>query len=205
MKDVEALLFDLGGVVVDVNFARVTQRWAEHAGHDPAALARRYTHDEAYARHERGEIPIATYFESLRHSLGIDIPDSQFLDGWNAIFGGVIPGVSPLLERAAQRMPIYLFSNTNPAHETFWRREYSGALKPFRTVFVSSAIGLRKPEREAFLHVAKEIGVAPQKILFFDDSADNVAGAKAAGLQAVHVRSNDDVAAALAPFLAPAE
>jgi putative hydrolase of the HAD superfamily len=62
-------------------------------------------------------------------------------------------------------------------------------------------MGLRKPERAAFERVARAIGVAPGRILFFDDTEANVAGARAAGFQAVHVRSPEDVAAALAPWL----
>ncbi len=197
MQDIEALLFDLGGVVVDVDFARVTARWARLAGHDHAVVHGRFSHDEAYEQHERGAIDANAYFASLRQSLGIDLSDAQFLAGWNAIFGGVIPGIEPLLAKAAGRLPLYLFSNTNPAHETFWVAEYAQTLAPFRRVFVSSTIGLRKPDKAAFDHVAKEIGVMPARILFFDDSAQNVAGARAAGLKAVHVRSSDDVARAL--------
>jgi putative hydrolase of the HAD superfamily len=201
MADIEALLFDLGGVVVDVDFARVTQRWAQLAGHDAESLRRRFSLDDAYMQHERGAIDERTYFQSLRTSLGIDITDAEFLDGWNAIFGGVIPGIEPLLARAAGRLPCYLFSNTNPAHLKYWAKAYAPALVPFRRTFVSSSIGLRKPDKAAFHHVASEIGIAPGRILFFDDSAENVAGAKAAGLQAVHVRSTDDVSRALSGLL----
>jgi glucose-1-phosphatase len=197
-EPVEALLFDGGGVIVDVNFARVTARWAEHAGCTSEEVRRRYSHDDAYKRHERGEIDINEYFAALRGSLGIDISDAQFLDGWNAIFGGVIPGIEEQLAIAAAQRPIYLFSNTNPAHEAFWLRAYPDTFKPFRKLYISSRIGLRKPDKAAFDHVARDMGVAPGRILFFDDAPENVEGARRAGLQAVHVRSNADVAAALA-------
>ncbi len=197
-KPVEALLLDLGGVIMDVDFSRVTQRWAQHAGCAPQKLAALYAPDDAYRRHERGAISDAEYFAALRVSLGIDISDEQFLDGWNAIFDGVIPGVSDWLEAACARLPSYAFSNTNPAHERFWSVAYRETLKPLRKVYVSSAIGLRKPDRAAFDYVARDMGVAPGRILFFDDALANVDGARAAGLQAVHVRSNADVAAALA-------
>ena len=74
-------------------------------------------------------------------------------------------------------------------------------LKHFTKVFVSSRIGLRKPDAEAFAHVAQEIGVAPERILFFDDSAANIAGARAVGFQTVLGRSNADIVAALEPLI----
>jgi putative hydrolase of the HAD superfamily len=197
-EPVEALLFDFGNVVVDIDFDRVTARWAQHAGCPAEHVRQRYTHDDAYQRHERGDIDIGQYFAALRGSLGIEISDEQFLDGWNAVFGGVIQGVAQQLSAAAARRPIYLFSNTNPAHEAYWVPKFSDVLTPFRKLYLSSAIGLRKPDRAAFDHVARDMGVAPGRILFFDDVLENVEGARAAGLQAVHVRSNDDVVRALA-------
>ena len=201
-EPVEALLFDLGGVIMDVNFARVTRRWAAHAGCDPTELHARYTPDEAYRQHERGAISDEAYWAALRGTLGIDISDEHFLDGWNAIFDGVIPGVAEWLSPACARLPSYAFSNTNPAHELFWSSAYAEVLQPLRGVFVSSRIGLRKPDREAFDFVARAMGVAAPRILFFDDALANVEGARAAGLQAIHVRGNADVVAALEPILA---
>jgi HAD superfamily hydrolase (TIGR01509 family) len=134
----------------------------------------------------------------LRTSLGIDLPDAQFLDGWNAIYIGEMPGVAGLLARASERIPLSAFTNTNRAHETFWSAQFAGIMTLFRKVFVSSTIGLRKPEREAFELVVKEIGVPAGRIVFFDDSAHNIEGARACGLQTVHVTSQADVGRTLA-------
>jgi FMN phosphatase YigB (HAD superfamily) len=199
---VEALLFDLGGVMTEIDFARATARWAEHAGQPHAVIRARFTHDEAYERHERAEIDAGEYFASLRRSLGIEITDAQFLDGWNAIFVGPIAGFAEALAPVASRLPVYAFTNTNRAHEAVWSVRFAETLKPFRKIFVSSTIGLRKPDREAFDHVCGEIGVPAARILFFDDSLANIEGARAAGLQTVHVHSNADVVVALTGLIA---
>jgi FMN phosphatase YigB (HAD superfamily) len=52
---------------------------------------------------------------------------------------------------------------------------------------VSHEIGARKPEPAAFRSVVADMGLAPDRVLFFDDSAENVAGARACGLRAVDV------------------
>src|SRR3954469_18845495 len=114
----DALLFDLGRVVLDIDFARVMRIWAGHAGCAPDALAARFVVNDSFRHHETGRIDDAAFFQALRHSLGIGISDAQFLEGWNAIFSGEMPGIAPLLSRAAARMPLYAFSNTNPAHVT---------------------------------------------------------------------------------------
>ena len=193
----DALLFDLGGVVVDIDFNRVFARWAECAQCDQALLRAHFSQDEAYRRHEVGMIGAEEYFASLRSSLGIDMSDAQFLDGWNQVFIGEVPGIADLLARAAPGIPLYAFSNTNRAHELYWSKQFAGVMGHFRKIFVSSTIGLRKPDAAAFRLVAGEIGVPAERIVFFDDSPANIEGARACGLQVVHVKSVDDVAAAL--------
>jgi HAD superfamily hydrolase (TIGR01509 family) len=194
----DALLFDIGRVVLDVDFGRVMHIWAGHAGCEPADLAARFVVNDSFRHHETGRIDDAAFFQNLRASLGIKISDAQFLEGWNAIFAGEMPGIAPLLSRAAARMPLYAFSNTNPPHVEHFSKIYADVLGHFREIYLSSSIGLRKPDVAAFQHVVNAIGVPASRIVFFDDSAENIRGARAYGLTAVHVNSSEDVARALA-------
>ncbi len=193
----DVLLFDLGRVVLDIDFDKVVTIWAGHAGCAAADIAGRFVVDDSYRNHETGALDDAAFFQSLRGSLGIALSDAQFLEGWNAIFAGEMPGIAPLLGRAAARMPLYAFSNTNPSHVAHFSKSYPDLLGHFREMFLSSTIGLRKPDAAAYDHVVRAIGVPAQRIVFFDDSADNIAGARARGLIGVHVTSMDDVAKAL--------
>jgi HAD superfamily hydrolase (TIGR01509 family) len=194
----DALLFDLGRVVLDIDFNRTLACWAGHARCEPALLVGRFERDELYRRHEKGEISDAAFFAGLRASLGVELSDAQFLEGWNAMFAGEMPGIAKLLARAAQRLPLYAFSNTNAAHVEYFSGMHADVLDHFREMFLSSAIGLRKPDAEAYDHVVKAIGVPAERIVFFDDLAENIAGARYRGLTAVHVTAPDDVAKALA-------
>jgi len=194
---IDVLLFDIGRVVLDIDLNKVMANWAGHAGCTPAELASRFVVDDSFKHHEVGRIDDAAFFHNLRTSLGIGISDEQFLEGWNAIFAGEMPGIAPLLANAGKRMPLYAFSNTNPAHVAHFSRAYSDVLGHFREMFLSSTIGLRKPDAEAYDHVVKAIGVPASRILFFDDVAANIEGARARGLAAVHVTSTVDVAKAL--------
>ena len=198
----EALLFDVGNVLIEIDVERILARWAAHAGTDAERLRRRFTYfGPEYERHERGKITGGAYFESLRRMLGIDLSDAQFLDGWNAVFVGEVAGMRALVERAATRLPIYVFSNTNQDHYLVWSRRYADLLDCFTAVYASCTLALRKPEAAAYRAVARAMGVAPERILFFDDSAENVAGARHVGMRAVEVASIDDVRRALAPLL----
>jgi FMN phosphatase YigB (HAD superfamily) len=194
----DALLFDLGRVVLDIDFNKALNCWAGHAGCTPAELLARFVREDSYRHHEVGKIDDAAYFDTLRQSLGIKLSDAQLLEGWNAIFAGEMPGIAPLLARAAKRLPLYAFSNTNNAHIEHFSVAYAEVLGHFREIFLSSTIGLRKPDADAYDHVVKAIGVPASRIVFFDDLAENIEGARQRGLATVHVTSPDDVARAFA-------
>jgi putative hydrolase of the HAD superfamily len=171
--------------------------WASHAGCEPASLRERFLRDDLYRRHEKGEITDEAFFAGLRSSLGIELSDAQFVEGWNAIFVGEMPGINQFLARAAKRLPLYAFSNTNAPHVAYFSDRYAKVLGHFREIFFSSTIGLRKPDAEAYDHVVRAIGVPANRIVFFDDLAENIRGARQRGLKAVLVNSPDDVARAL--------
>jgi putative hydrolase of the HAD superfamily len=193
----DALLFDLGRVVLDIDFKRAMACWARHGKCELADIVARFSADEMVRQYEAGKIDDAAYFAHLRSMLGVDITDAQLLEGWNAIFIGEMPGIAPLLARAAKRLPLYALSNTNPPHIAHFSKVHADVLGHFREMFMSSTIGLLKPDAAAYDHVVKAIGAPASRVVFFDDLADNIAGARAYGLSAVHVKSSEDVANAL--------
>jgi len=193
----DALLFDLGRVVIDIDFGKVLMCWAGHAGCTPADLSTRFSQSETFRRHETGHASDAELFEALRATLGIALSDERLLEGWNTIFAGEMPGINALLARAARRLPLYAFSNTNPPHVAHFSKPYADVLSHFREIFLSYAIGLRKPDAAAYDHVIEAIGAPAERIVFFDDLVENIEGARKRGLTVVHVRSPNDVADAL--------
>ena len=193
----DALLFDIGRVVLDIDFARAAARWAHHGKCESADITARFAADEALRQYESGKISDAVYFAGLRKMLGVEITHAQLLEGWNAIFIGEMPGIAPLLARAAKKMPLYALSNTNPPHIAHFSKLHDEVLGHFRELYLSSTIGLLKPDAAAYDHVVKAIGAPASRVVFFDDLADNIQGAQAYGLTAVHVKSSEDVARAL--------
>ena len=189
----EALLFDLGGVLIDIDFGRALARWQSRSRLSPDAIAAAFSFDAAYERHERGEIGADEYFRHLACTLALDGDLDHVAAGWNAIFVEEIAETLALVNAARSRIPCYVFSNTNAAHMREWTRRFPAVAGAFDRIFTSHELGLRKPESAAFAAVVREIGRPPASIVFFDDLPENVRAARAAGLRAVHVRSPADV------------
>jgi len=193
----KALLFDLGGVLVDIDFGLALRTWSVWSALPAAELERAFVMDGPYERHERGEISAGEYFAELQSKLQLSATREQIESGWNAIFVGEIEETRVLVEKVAQRLPCYAFTNTNASHMKCWSALYPRVALAFKRIFASHQMGLRKPERSAFEHICRTLALAPDEILFFDDSVANIEGARAVGLQGVLVRTPKDVVDAL--------
>jgi glucose-1-phosphatase len=198
--ELRAILFDLGGVVIDIDFKRAFQIWAARASCDAAELEQRFTFDEAYEQHETGDLHSSGYFNALRETLNVSLSEDDLVVGWNDIYLGIIPGMVKLLAGASQRFPLYAFTNSNPTHQSVWSVRFAAELSIFKTIYVSSELGVRKPDPRSFSLVADRMGVRASEVLFFDDSLENVDGAVSAGMRGVVVESTKDVTVALSRF-----
>ena len=189
----KALLLDLGNVVLDVDFRRTFRAWAKSAGIGEQRFFDRWHADEHYERHETGALTFRDYTRYLATHFDVTMSLQAWREGWNDAFVGLFPSVMPLVANLASRMPVRVFTNTNPTHEAAWRRRYP-ALGVFHHIYVSSRIGRRKPDTDAYHYVAARMGFAPVDIWFLDDNRDNVEGAIRAGLVTFRIRSEADVA-----------
>ena len=191
LASIDALLFDLGNVVIRIDFERAFAHRAAHAGGDAARLREnsRTTSlisamSAARSKRRPTSKACAIRWASPRGCAAPRRVECHFRRG------------DPRHERASgarcAKIPVYAFTNTNRAHAAQCSRQFAPVLGHFRKVFASHEMGLRKPEPAAFAHIVKETGVPAERILFFDDSLGHVEAARACGLQAVHVTSDDD-------------
>ncbi len=200
MTDIDAILFDLGNVVVEVDFRRTFRHWAVSADVEEAHFHAHWSEDDAYRAHEKGQMTFAEYADALSQRLGVSMSHEQWQSGWNDVFVGPYPGVQEALARLGGKLDLYAFTNTNPTHEAAWRARYMHALDHFQQIFVSSSMGMRKPDEAAFQYVAAAMGLRPERILFLDDNPANVEGAVRAGFRSALVNGEAEVLEALKHF-----
>jgi FMN phosphatase YigB (HAD superfamily) len=195
--ETRAVLFDLGGVVLDIDFARPLAVWQPHSRLTPEQLRAAFRHDEPYLRHETGALPADGYLAHLREVLALDCDADTVRAGFNAILVAEIAETVRLLDAIRADVPRYAISNTNPVHVAEIARAFPALLPRFHRVFVSHEIGHRKPDAAAFRHVLEAIGVPAPTALLFDDLLPNIEAARALGMQAVQVHGPQDVRQAL--------
>jgi putative hydrolase of the HAD superfamily len=188
-----ALVFDLGGVLVEfAGFNALCDLLG--APGDATALKARWLRSPAVRAFELGRIAPAEFGTRFVEEWALEMSAEAFLAQFDDWLGGMHPGAPALLGRLRAHYRLACLSNSNPLH---WPR-LGGVTDLFDHAFSSHLTGLIKPERAAFTHAVDTLGVPPAAVLFFDDAHSNVAAARDAGIEALHVDGFDALVAALA-------
>ena len=199
---VSALVFDLGNVLIEIDFMRCVHYWSACANISPERIVARFRIDRHYEAFERGRMSAHDYFDNLRRQLGLGLNDRQMTIGWNRIIGQEKPDITACILALKPHFPLYVLTNTNAVHAREWAARHQGLLQHFDHLFVSSTMGCRKPDADAYQTVVVKVGLPADRILFLDDSPENVEGAAAAGLVARQVSRNGDIPRLSAELLA---
>jgi putative hydrolase of the HAD superfamily len=179
------LLFDLGGVLVDV--APADHMLASLGLTAEPSIVTRWAMIDAWIMFETGELDAAKFAALFAAEFSLDLDPASILLEFEAWNRRMFPGAVELLAELRMNYRLAVLSNTNEVH---WRRLSGEFVIPELVdyAFASHLIGLRKPDARAYQHVAAEIGVRPADLVFFDDNQANVDGALALGIQAWRVQ-----------------
>ncbi len=193
----KALIFDIGNVVIRIDFRRIFASWARSLSLDPDWVERSFAFDDRAIAYEKGLIGTETYRAHAASLLGVSFADGVFETGWNSIYAGAVPGVGALLRSLRGRYRLVALTNTNAAHAPVWLERYRGVLAPFERIFQSFEIGARKPEPAAYETVLEYLRADAADVAFLDDFQENVRAAEDLGMTGIHVYPGADLSAAL--------
>ncbi len=189
------LVFDLGGVIVELKGAPILNEWAG-ADDTPEQSWEKWLTSKAPRAFESGLIDENTFASKIVEELSLSISKEEFLDYFISLPIGPFPGAIETLQKLKQRYTTALFSNSNILH---WERKMNEMkLGPvFDHHFASHLMGKVKPDIEAFNSIVADLAVSPSKILFFDDNEMNVKAAQQVGINATRVVGFDQLRVAL--------
>jgi putative hydrolase of the HAD superfamily len=178
---VKCILFDLGGVLVELLEERALMRLCPHL-EDRNQVHDAWVGSPAVRAFETGRIGFEEFCRAVMTDLGVEASLDEFREAHAMFLGDPFPGAETLVREVKERHAVACLSNTNVEHIR-GLRERSGILDLFDHLFLSYETGLVKPDNNAFDHVARTVGVLPGEILFIDDKWQNVEAAGRSGLQ----------------------
>lgn len=176
----ETIVFDLGGVIVDIDYT-LTER----------AFARLSSRHFTYSRHrqpdevtlfETGAIGSEEFRSAVAGTWGIDAEAEAIDHAWNAMILGEFAGRRNLIHDLRKRYSVVLLSNTNAIHHAFIDNRFAGLFNCFDRCYFSHRMGMRKPSPAIFEAVLADLGAKASTTLFIDDSPQHTEGARSVGI-----------------------
>ncbi|MFW5841016.1 MAG: hypothetical protein ACOCZE_10580, partial [Planctomycetota bacterium] len=114
--NIGVVLFDLGGVLIELDMERCARYWAETIAMDLDEMIELFWQDTDYQRLERGQIDLPVYHRLINTRLEGRLGFEDFQTGWNGVFMGLAAGALELLDDLSGQVRLLALSNPNPAH-----------------------------------------------------------------------------------------
>ena len=193
---IQAVIFDLGGVLVRTEDPAGRRRLEAAHGLAGLEVDRLVFDSEPAIRATLGEVPAAAVWEHVGARLKLDpaqLEDFQ-REFWSS--DQLDLELVALLKSLRPRYKTAILSNAwSDARQNFtrlWNLDQA-----VDAIIISAEERLAKPDARLYLLAATRLGVPPEAAVLVDDFEKNIAGARAAGLSAIHYQAGLDVRAEL--------
>ncbi len=201
MKDVKVLLFDLGGVIIDIDPSKTIntlRSLSKNSSNNFSGLDYRYSKKKSpllqvFFEYEKGNISDSVFRDGIRKIGNIDASDSQIDSIWNSVIVKIYRDLLDIIFSLRYRFKIMILSNTNSIHKKHFNQLVFGMYgkhfdELFDMVFYSYELGTRKPEKIIYQRVLDDSKFEGSDILFFDDMKENLEASEMVGMKTFHVR-----------------
>ena len=191
IKGVKHIIFDLGGVLLNIDYNLTEQAFIELGVANFPEMYSQLKQTSLFDDFEIGKISKDDFVERLQQQAGVDLTKDSITSAWNAMLLDFPTRRLQILQQLRLYYDMVLLSNTNEIHEEAFNKilidshtiPNIGAF--FDKVYLSHRIGMRKPNAEVFQRIIDECRFEPKHTLFIDDSPQHIEGAKELGIQTV--------------------
>ena len=195
---IKAVVFDMGGVIVDLDTDLCLRNFKELAGFDAIEDYLDRFHQKGFIGElEKGSITEDDYYARCLSMSRPGTSKETIRDCFCSLLVKLNPDTVALIKELKGQYDLYILSNNNSITRAKFSRmmEEAGIPGPetFKKEFYSYEMHLLKPGREIYDAVIEGIGARPEEILFIDDSITNVEGAQAAGIKTVWLSPGKDI------------
>jgi len=187
MARIEAVIFDLGRVIVEIDFTRSLFRLFQDFEQPSQDFIQQLMEDDLIHRYNTGQIQPWEFYEAVKEKFKLEIGFEEFKDLWCDIFLPM-PGMEELIRELEGKVKLGVFSNTDPLH---WHHIYD--TNPIMEIFtrptLSFEIGMQKPAAESYRYAARNVDTPVGNCFYIDDLQENVEAARQVGMRGIQFES----------------
>jgi putative hydrolase of the HAD superfamily len=194
MQGVKNIIFDLGGVLFNIDFKKTEAAFVALGVENFSEMFTQYHSNDLFIQLETGAISPDEFYDAFRESTQIALTNHQIKTAWNALLIDFRLPSLEWLESIKNKYRIFLFSNTNQIHyESFLETYFIQTGKTnfndfFEKAYYSQEMGLRKPSLEPFIQILENHGLVAAETVFIDDTLKNIEAAQQVGIQTIHLQ-----------------
>jgi len=181
---IEAVIFDLGNVLVDFDHTIAAQRISAFTRKDPREIFNLFFDSELTGLFEEGKISSQKFFSRVQGMLNLKIDYAQFLPIWNEIFfltekNQAVYNLAKILKKHYKTA---LLSNINILHFAYLKRNFP-IFDAFHNIVTSYEVGFRKPHPAIYEKTLHALEVSPDNVFYTDDRPELVESACRLGIR----------------------
>jgi glucose-1-phosphatase len=192
MNTFKNIIFDLGGVLLDIDFKKSQQAFSKLGIDDFEQMVTPFNGNNLFNELEIG-LDTSLFYKRFRELTQKNLTDDQIEEAWCALLIGFRKKSIEQLLHLKQKYNTYLLSNTNEIHlqrfHQMFRKDFNNKELDdcFDTAYYSHRIQMRKPNAEAWLHIINRHSLVAEETIFIDDGTENIKAAKELGLQTIQL------------------
>jgi HAD superfamily hydrolase (TIGR01509 family) len=197
MKKCKAIIFDLGAVILNINYQNTIDEFTKLGVNNAATFYSKKVQTNLFNQIETGMISSNEFLKALqKETKNANI--NQVEKAWNAMLLDLPEERIQLIEKLKNNYSIYLLSNTNAIHidaikKQLGERKWLAFCKLFDKMYLSHELGLRKPDVKIFEYILNEQKLKAEEVFFIDDSPQHIASAKKIGIHCHHLLDDENI------------
>ena len=197
-KIIKNIVFDLGGVLVDLDFKAAINGLQEAGFANVKEQLQAFDRDGIFQKFELGEMTADEFRSAIRENSTVALTDEEVDNLWNLMLLEIPREKLELILELRGKYMVYLLSNTNSIHWDYVCKNafnYRGFRVEdyFEETFLSYKMHLAKPDKAIFEKVLSDANLLAEETLFIDDSEANCKAAQEVGIHAHHYHVGDDL------------
>ena len=199
MSETKNIIFDLGGVLLDIDYQKSITAFKKLGIKNFAEMFSQFKADELFEKLETGMLSEIDFYGAIKKRSKAVITDIEIENAWNAMILNFRTESLQLLEKLSAEYKLYLLSNTNSIHFKYFQQIFTNETgKPFLDVYFSKTwyshkVGLRKPGTAIYEFVLQDENLTAAETLFIDDSINNIEAAAAVGIMVRLLKADERI------------
>lgn len=201
------IIFDLGGVFIDINYAATRNAFIDLGIKNFDELYQQDFVSTLFEDLEVGKISEKDFYDEFRIISNSNLKNNEIEKSWNAMLGKFWIERLEFVSSLKAHFNVFLLSNTNEIHQKCFEKMFEdefptkNLLNYFNQVYYSHEMGLRKPNADCYLKIIEEHHLKASETLFIDDTYKNIEGALRVELQILHLKPQTNLVESVTQIL----